>query len=659
MFFNLSQTAKADKQSLLAFELHKPEPPAAPVDNWQLVRTSRPYELMSDAEVAAAPAGSLMFVDVECFVNYLLISFKHYDSGKILLFESGASWEINRQKLLAVMEKFLTVGFNSNSYDLLIIQLALRDFNTADIKNVSDQIILYDARPYNVRESLNLKRPNWNHIDLIEVAPLKGSLKLYAGQLHCRRMQDLPYPHDAVLTPDQITELKQYNVNDLENTELVFNELKPQLELRYAMSLQYGVDLRSKSDAQIAEAVITSELFKLRGYRAKAPSIPPGTEYRYKTPKFIRFETPMLQEALRVVKSARYIVDESGSINMPIEIDKMDIRIGNSQYHMGIGGLHSCESSIFHVADENTLLIDRDVSSYYPAIILNTELYPQHLGRDFLYVFRPIFESRLEDKRKGNKVAADCKKIVLNGSFGKFGSCYSSLYAPDLMIQVTLTGQLSLLMLIEALESAGIPVVSGNTDGVLIAAPAGKLRTMEAIVADWEKRTGFTTEEGRYRLVYSRDVNSYIAVGTSGKIKAKGAYGEGLGPLWKRPENQICKDAVIALLTNNTPIEETIRGCQDVRKFVTVRNVTGGAVKSGIEIGKVIRWYYSTNCKGEINYIKSGNKVPKTDGAMPLMELPTTLPDDIDFDRYIKIANDILVDIGYSAKPSKKQLRFF
>ena len=40
------------------------------------------------------------------------------------------------------------------------------------------------------------------------------------------------------------------------------------------------------------------------------------------------------------------------------------------------------------------------------------------------------------------------KKIQINGSFGKLGSKYSLLYAPDLLLQTTITGQLALLMLI-------------------------------------------------------------------------------------------------------------------------------------------------------------------------------------------------------------------
>src|ERR1017187_7366641 len=135
---------------------------------------------------------------------------------------------------------------------------------------------------------------------------------------------------------------------------------------------------------------------------------------------------------------------------------------------MGIGGLHSAESGVAHVAGSNYMLIDRDVTSYYPSIILNLGLYPQHMGEAFLTVYRSLVERRVAAKKAGDKVTAESLKIAVNGSFGKLGSKWSALYAPDLLIRVTITGQLSLLMLIEMIELAGLPVLSGNTDGILV-----------------------------------------------------------------------------------------------------------------------------------------------------------------------------------------------
>jgi hypothetical protein len=76
--------------------------------------------------------------------------------------------------------------------------------------------------------------------------------------------------------------------------------------------------------------------------------------------------------------------------------------------------------------------------------------------------------------------------------------------------------------------------------------------------------------------------------------------------------------------------------------------VNGGAVKAGKVIGKAIRWYYGADELDAIFYITSGNKVPRSDGAVPLMHLPEKLPSDIDFQWYINEANDMLKQIGYN-----------
>jgi DNA polymerase elongation subunit (family B) len=315
---------------------------------------------------------------------------------------------------------------------------------------------------------------------------------------------------------------------------------------------------------------------------------------------------------------------------------------------MGIGGLHSSEKGIAFKASDTFKLVDRDVASYYPSIILNQKLYPLHLGFDFLTVYQSLVSRRLAAKRSGNKIEADMLKITINGSFGKFGSKWSALYAPDLLIQVTLTGQLSLLMMIEALEMNGVQVCSSNTDGVVMRYPRIMEDTVGRVIKDWENRTNFETEETEYAALYCRDVNNYIAIKPGGKAKTKGAYNvpEGIFRFHKNPTNLICVEAAIEYLAKGTPVAQTVWQCRDLRKFLTVRKVNGGAVKDGVYLGKAIRWHYSTETGGEIIYAASGNKVPQSDGAKPCMDLPGSFPHDVDFARYEAEAVAILKEIA-------------
>src|SRR5205823_3617569 len=111
-------------------------------------------------------------------------------------------------------------------------------------------------------------------------------------------------------------------------------------------------------------------------------------------------------------------------------------------------------------ATDTVSIVDRDVASYYPRIITTLGLYPQSMGPAFLEAYNKIIDVRLHAKK--NKIFSRDKglKIVINGTSGKFSDYWSALYAPDLTIQVTVTGQLALLMLIEMMELAGIDVIS-------------------------------------------------------------------------------------------------------------------------------------------------------------------------------------------------------
>jgi len=355
-------------------------------------------------------------------------------------------------------------------------------------------------------------------------------------------------------------------------------------------------------------------------------------------------------------------------------------------------------------------------------LILVCGMLPKQLGQRFLDIYRAVYDGRLEAKHlaaevfkqieaceaMGNPVDAlrkeyvmlqvksDGLKIVLNGTFGKLGSKYSIMFAPDLLLQVTLTGQLSLLMLICMLEDAGITVISANTDGVVMCVPRGYEFLRDQIIKYWESCTGLGMEYTFYKSYFARDVNNYVSFKLDGKYKSKGIFAK--TGIDKNPTNSICVTAVIDYLGNGVPLETTIYGCKDVKQFLTVRNVKGGAIHVGHKelpyhetkeqllkahgifevidgrlkrwngqtlgaaykdlcetlqrgavsdvLGKVVRFYLRSGEKGNLAYTSNGNLVPNSTGAWPLMHLNGQLPPDLDYARYVEIASDMLATLG-------------
>jgi hypothetical protein len=600
-----------------------------------------------------------LVLDTECYVNYFLAMFRRVDTGRTRVYEMWDDHPLNTQEIEQVLQQYRVVTFNGMNYDMPLLTYALRKRPTCRmLKDASDSIIVGNLRGWQFEQLHDIKVPKvWDHIDLSEVAPgVMISLKQYGARMHSRRLQDLPIKHDSFISPEQRQQLIEYCGNDLQTTIDLWQSLTTGADdviaIREEVGRTIGVDLRSKSDAQMAEALIRKAVEGRRGDRIYKPEVPVGKTFRYEPPGFIRFHSEHLRQHAQSIRNASFTVKANGKISEPEMLRKTSapVVIAGAGYKMGIGGLHSTEKSVSHWADDDIQLCDVDVVSFYPELIRKCGLAPENMGKDFSTVYGSYIDRRIAAKKAGRKTEAQTLKIALNGTFGKLGSPYSILYAPHLLIQVTLTGQLMLLMMIERMEAAGIRVVSANTDGIVLKYPRRLEQRRVEIVQQWEHAADFKTEETRYRALCSKDVNNYIALKQGGGAKTKGEhapYG-----LMKNPENQICNDAVIALLEHGTPIEQTVYECTDVRKFITAMKATGGATFGGEYLGKVVRWVYRKGETRDIRYVKANegtgnhNKVSSSDGAMPLMVLPDELPADLDHDRYIRKAYSILDDIG-------------
>lgn len=685
-------------------------------------RNLKPVVFMTMEELQALPTGTPFVFDTECYINFWYCAFKCLTNGKYYAFERSPDHNFNPDQLRWMLWRFMVIGFNSISYDMPMIELACKGLTCEELKEASDYIIKsginYGTKkvtPYDIEKAYKIRIGQYNHIDLFNVCPVNGgasaspaSLKLYAARLHAPRLQDLPFPDTHILTQADAASVRPYCCNDLENTELLYNELLPEILLRTIMSKENDIDLRSRSDAQVAEAVINKDLEKILGYYPRAPQIKEGTTIKYQVPDFVQFQSAQLNKILEDIKKAEFRLDALGSPMWPEglgEVEKvkggkpqysLKAKLGNMIYKLGMGGLHSTEKRTAHYASEEIILADNDVESFYPKIILNQGLFPQHLGVAFLQVYESIVTRRVHAK----KMAKECKiagdkagekkwktiasslKITINGAFGKLGNKYSSLYAPQLLLQVTITGQLVLLMLIEELDRRGIEVISANTDGFISKYHKNRHAEVRGVIAAWEKHCNFKTEETQYLGVFSRDVNNYTAIKMKQDpntkewlrepdgdkearfldeqlgMKTKGAYcerGSALDSiLSKNPQTLIVNDAVLKFLLNQTPLNETIRKCTDIRRFTTAVTVKGGGEKNGQYLGKVVRWYFPENEAGHIAYVGSGNKVGDSTGGRPLMDLPDEFPSDIDYEFYVKEAVKMLYECGRFKKAETK-----
>lgn len=544
------------------------------------------------------------------------------------------------------------IGFNSKSFDNVVVAAFCLGRSEIEIKRIADDVITNRVAPWAAMRKFNLRDVITDDIDLIEVAPSFVGLKAYGARMHMPRLQDMPLAHDAMISVEQEPMLLEYCHNDVETTAELLNQLEKELLLRVEMSRRYGVDMRSKSDSQMAEqAYITSMGLKRKDNEA------PKT-VRYTPPGFLKFMNAELQGLLdRVAEHTFNMNRATGHVMLPDFLGEQTVKFGTGEYQLGVGGIHSVhDKQVCHIAGDD-VICDIDAASFYPSIILECGFVPASLGADFVVEYRKIYERRLDAKRSGDKTTDATLKISLNGTFGKLASRYSVLYSPDLMLAVTLTGQFTLLMLIEWLEHAGATTLSANTDGIAIRYPRALEDTVQRVVSRFSEVSRFVFEFTPYRVLAMKDVNNYIAVKPDRSLKVKGIYAP--LSLKKNPTAQVCADAVGQWLANGTPFEQTITAAPFC-DFISARNVTGGGEQMGEYLGKVVRWYQSNDPALEpIRYKTNGNKVPKTEGARACMTLldKTAHPADLDYGWYHKEAIKIAIAVGCSAYLTEEELQ--
>ena len=433
-----------------------------------------------------------------------------------MILTNGVFSQEDKKLIQHILTECEIVTFNGSNYDLPMLSGAFHNYDNQRLKALSDLLISDDIRVWDVLKDQRLALPdNMTHVDLMAIAPGKASLKLYGARINTKKLQDLPFEPDKTLTDQEMNEVIKYCWNDIGLTRELHDELIQQIELRHSINSEYGINVLAKSDPQIAESIIKNRL--------NYPSIKRidmrGTCFNLKLKEF----HPKLSTEI-------FKVNEHGKPEFPEWLKKEKIIVGKGQYKLGLGGLHSMEKNqivdqldIYNI-DHPMCISDIDVTSFYPEIICRDKLIPLGLNENFVTEYIDVKDTRIKAKRENKNIIANSLKIVLNGTFGKFGSPYSIFYSPQNLIHVTITGQLALLQLIEAMEANNIEVVSANTDGIVCLYPE-KLRGVFCDVqAQWMHSQKFSLEETQYRKVVSRDVNNYIAVKLNGDVKRKGCF---------------------------------------------------------------------------------------------------------------------------------------
>lgn len=458
--------------------------------------------------------------------------------------------------------------------DLDLFQIFRLDHYHKSLKQTSINIKWYNLKEYTMPPIGDLDR-HYYHERLPEA---KGMTDRELN-IHYRNVFERFIPREY------LNEMADYNDNDVYIVAELIRMNQEEVLLRYRISEEYKVDVYSASRSTIADKVIVKLYSKFTGLHPKAFIDTKTIRRKILVSEIlsdkIAFSTPELNDILSDIRSLT-LRGEKG------EFDREFTFMGTS-YTIATGGLHSNEIPAVYVENSDSIIVDRDVASYYPNMIRSLKVCQKHLiPKAWFRIADTIVDERLEHKhlakdksldvmeRDKHATAAACLKIVANaGIFGKMGSEKSFLCDKKAMYQVTINGQLFLLMLIEKLELAGIHVISANTDGIVTIVPRELEQTADDICHWWEKHLGLELEFTYYTKYVTEGVNSYLTVKRGGSSKFKGRMNPKmfLEDLSKGYNSPIVAKCVAEYFINGTPVMETLRNAKSILDFCRTQNV--------------------------------------------------------------------------------------
>jgi hypothetical protein len=602
--------------------------------------------------------------DLETYPNYLLAALKEVSPERnrpIATF----TWEQKDDLIQFLGQAELTLaGYNNHNFDDPLIKgIISGDLATLDnVYGAVEALIARDRENPAVRKLKEL-RPSFFTIDLMQIlgGPRAGSLKSHEVRLGMLNVQTLPIEPGTILTDSDKELITSYCTNDINATEALYFDALERIEVRHRVNERYphlrGSALR-RSDASIAEEVMIGELADRAGFD-KAKYRPPSSfsfDPDRQIDPAIAFSSAVNQAALdRLRGFGRFDPAEWAKRHS----NGFTFQVGTHHITLGQGGLHT---DIGPTLVRSSNILEFDVASYYPNLMLKADRHPEMLPRKWIDILRDLTRDRLDAKKAANKTMADVYKIVINSIYGKLADPYSINLDLGLQLQVVLNGQLFLLMLMERFADQGFRVISANTDGLYV--DAGDRAAEAVVVAEqWQTDTGFQLESKTATIFAATSVNDYALFDTEkGWFHTKGRFGRG-----NRTAPNVIHAAAINHISSGISVESHINGEPNILEFLYSRSVKGATrVSHGdATVQKVNRWY-----KGIAGYPlykhtasetgESVGKVPGSDGAVIANRLTDySVPADLDISFYSKAAQELVDQLSQphgmtATSPSKR-----
>ena len=570
---------------------------------------------------------TVLVYDIESFPNLFTCSILNSENNKLITYEiSEDKNDLGKIVALFQLKEFYFCGFNNKSYDDVLINYLIIRFDdlrykpifeiTWLIKSMSDKIIkepvanwvdYKHAYLFNSFDLMTMSFSAKNRVGLKELEVTMGfpNVMEYEGDFSKNVPKELK---DKVI---------EYNQNDVLATGELLNLKKNDIELRLKLNEKYKINVLSKDNVNMGMEILKKEYLEktnktwddIKDLKTPCQLV----SFKNIIFDFIQYTTPTLQKLLEKLKK------------VSIDPNNKDFRevfeIGGVVHNISLGGLHSINNAEIIIPNEDELLLDYDVDSYYPSCLIVNNLYPKHLGIEFVDIYKNIRDERVEAKKDKNSFLADSFKYAINGLSGNLQSQYSWTYDPELVVKLRINCQLMILMLIEKFDLLGAKIVQSNTDGILIKIKKSLLPEIEKVKDEWCKLTKLSMSKEEFERFYQYDVNNYIGVKKGFKetkdpelIKKKGFFADETN-LGKGMSPKVIAKSLINYFVYNISPEETLKEDKDIKDYLTYQRVSRDFIVeyNGEKSLHINRFYMSTNGGILIKYkMEKGGKAQAT-----------------------------------------------
>ena len=584
--------------------------------------------------------------DIETYLDLFCVDFTHVETRTRYIFE--VSDRVNQSpqfiRFLCRLrdEGARLFGYNNEGFDWPVCQYLMCDsrgyFEAIDAHRKANAIIGAGFGPARWDHNIWPSDRMVTQGDLFKIhhfdnAARSTSLKKLEINMRSRTVEDLPYPPDQPTTSEQKDEIIEYMCHDVSETLKFYYASLDQIRFRDELAERYPDmgDVLNMNDTKIGKKFFERELerngtpcrVRVDGRKKPRQMIRNSVALRDVISNRVAFEHPEFQRVKSWLES-QVLGPKQDPRAAPGEIETKGIfsdlsaTIDGFQYDFGTGGIHgSLHSTVVHEDDEWEIW-DWDVASYYPNIAISNRFYPEHLSENFCDIYETVYQMR-KGHAKGTAENA-MLKLALNGVYGDSNNKHSPFFDPQYTMAITINGQLLLCMLAEWLQfddggfniapekCGGISMVQINTDGLTVRVRKNAVQLMKRICAEWEQHTGLELESVRYKSMFIRDVNSYLAVKHDGGIKRIGAYAYET-PLnsakfqtrergWHQDHSMlVIRKAAEAQMVHGVPVAEFIKNHRDPFDFMkSVKVPRSSRLMYGedLTIQNTTRYYVST-----------------------------------------------------------------